>query len=208
MFAFLLGLAWLILTPVCVWLLFSRDRSGAVRAAAVVTLGALQVRTTVIGFADRHPVTPSAAPASSPAAAPPVAVAAPDGANGSVAASGADAPPCPARILSPEAVRLRRSGGSLNVTVFWKAGTPPCEEAAVALRPSGKRLGILLRAGDAGEHPAGARGEMRTAPVRVTRGVASLQLRFTPRRHQHRRYVAVNVHTGHRIPDARPGQYR
>lgn len=207
MFAFLLGLAWLILTPVCVWLLFSRDRSGAVRTAAVVTLGALQAGTMVIGFTDRHPASSSAAPASSrrassqassAAAAPPVTAA--------PGASDAGTSSCPARILSPEAVRLRRSGDALNVTVFWTAGTPPCEQAAVALRPSGKRLGILLRTGDAGEHPAEDREGMRTAPVRVTGGVASVRLRFTPPRHHRRRYVAVDAHTGHRIPDVRSGR--
>ncbi|MFC0862971.1 hypothetical protein ACFHYQ_11770 [Sphaerimonospora cavernae] len=204
MFALLLGLAWLILTPVCVWLLFGRDRSGSVRATAVVTLGTLQVATMVIGFTSRHPTS------TGPAGRAPIAEApiAGDGAGGAGDAGVIDqaTSSCPPRILSPEAVRLRRSGGTLNVTVFWKAGTPQCDEAAVALHPSGKRLGILLREGGAAGEPLP--GEMRTAPVHVTRGMASLHLRFTPRRGHHRNYVAVNVHTGRRIPSARPGQYR
>ncbi|GIH70572.1 hypothetical protein [Sphaerimonospora thailandensis] len=201
MFALLLGLAWLILTPVCVWLLFGRDRSGSVRAAAVVTLGTLQVATMVIGFANRHPTSTGPA-GQAPIAEAPITG---GGAGGAGVIDGATSS-CPPRILSPEAVRLHRSGEALNVTVFWKAGTSQCDEAAVALHPSGKRLGILLREGGAAGEPLP--GETRTAPVHVAQGMASLRLRFTPRRGHHKNYVAVNVHTGRRIPSARPGQYR
>lgn len=206
MFAFLFGLAWLILTPVCVWLLFGRGHKAALRAAAVAVLSALQVGTLAVGFANRSATSTAGPPAarSQPAAAP---------ALGNAAAQGAG--PCQDRTLTPEAVRLRRSGAALNITVFWKAGTSRCDTATVTLRPSGRRIGILLREGPpthpetAGEGAAGrntasgGREETHTAPTRVAHGMASLRLRFTPRQHNHKRYVAVDINTGDRISQLR-----
>lgn len=204
MFAFLFGLAWLILTPVCVWLLFGRDHRAALRTAAVVVLGALQAGTLAVGFASRSPGASTAGSSRSPAA--------PATPGGAVAQ---DAEPCSGRVLTPEAVRLRDSGAALNVTVFWKADASRCETAAVTLRPSGRRIGILLREGAPTRSGASARGdaaargreETHTAPIRVAHGMASTRLRLTPRRHSHRRYVAVDISTGEQIPRLRSGDH-
>lgn len=224
MIAFSLGLCWLVLTPVSVWLIFGRGHRSALRAAGALTLAALQTATIALGFAQR----PGAVPAQTvavrdPGAATPGgrAPAAPGqdepgeqsgqetpGGPAGPAPSPASPPPalsggpaCDQRVATPDAVRLSFRGRALHgLTVYWPATTGQCDTATVAVHQAGHRLRIWVQEGAEGESQEGT----HHVPIRVEGGVASLSLRLSPvtrtvTRH-HRRYVAIDGHTGDRIP--------
>ncbi|MEU8272872.1 hypothetical protein ACFYOK_18680 [Microbispora bryophytorum] len=216
MFAFSLGLCWLVLTPACVWLLFGRGHRGALRAAGALTLAALQTATIALGFAqpgaepartvavrdaraagpgDRAPVAPGqdgqnvpggpAGSAPSPASSPPVA---------------SGRPACDQRVTTPDAVRLSFHKRALHgLTVYWPATLQQCDTATVAVHRAGHRLRIWVQEGAEGAEGARQEGTHRV-PIRVEGGVASLSLRLSPVTRHHRRYVAIDGHTGDRIP--------
>ncbi|WP_169950263.1 hypothetical protein [Microbispora sp. H11081] len=217
MFVFSLGLCWLILTPVCVWLLFGRGHRGALRAAGALTLAALQTATIALEFTqrpaaepartvavrnpgtatlgERAPATPgqdaldrrdtpddSAGSAPSPAVSPPVA---------------SGRPACEQRVTTPDAVRLSFHGRTLHgLTVYWPAATDQCDTATVAVRQAGHHLRIWVQEGTEGGRQEGA----HRVPIRVEAGVASLSLQLSPVARHHRRYIAIDGHTGDRIP--------
>lgn len=222
MFVFLLGLSWLVLTPVCVWLLFGRAHHGMLRTTAALTLAALQAGTLFAGFSEEPfgPIAPASVLARHAGAASDAAGRAGYGklvgprrpagpATGGAAEPGSSqpdehagrpdgaSPHCAVRALAPQAVRLSRHATRLDdVTVYWAAATHECGTATVALRHSGRRLRIWLREGAVKAHRHGT----RTLPVRVADGLASLDLHLNrplrPRAH----YVAIDARTGHRIP--------
>ncbi|GII56353.1 hypothetical protein Pth03_47420 [Planotetraspora thailandica] len=188
MFALVLGLSWLVLTPLCVWMLFGRDRGGTARVIAALTLVGLQTGTVLIGIAEEHQehgqATHIAARATPSPSAPPT--------------PSPRARPCATRALSPSSVRLsRRETGLDGMTVYWAASPDECGTASVALHPDGRRLQIWLREGAA--HHKGA----RILPVKVAGGLASLELRLSPPLRPRSQYVAVDARTGHRIPERR-----
>ncbi|MBO4273301.1 hypothetical protein, partial [Microbispora triticiradicis] len=155
MFAFSLGLCWLVLTPVCVWLLFGRGHRGALRAAGALTLAALQTVTIALGFAQRPEATPARTVAvrdtgaAEPKERPPVA------SGGSV---------CDQRVATPDAVRLSFRGRALHgLTVYWPATTGQCDTATVAVHQAGHRLRIWVREG---AEDGGQEGTHRV-PIRV-----------------------------------------
>ncbi|MEV4295488.1 hypothetical protein [Microbispora rosea] len=204
MFAFLLGLSWLVLTPVCIWLLFGRGHRGVLRATGALTLAALQTVTMTVGFvqeparvpaqtvavrdpradasrpADVRPVqTPGVAAAATPSPAP------------------AGSPACDSRVPDPEAVRLSFHGRALHgLTVYWPASSAQCDVATVAVHQAGRRLRIWLQEGAKARQHEGE----HNVPVRVEQGMASLSLRLSTVTRRHRRYVAINGHTGDKIP--------
>ncbi|MBP2705240.1 hypothetical protein JOL79_15595 [Microbispora sp. RL4-1S] len=202
MLAIMLGLSWLVLTPVCVWLLFGPHRSRPLRGLAVFVLTSLQATTMVLGFAEQAPRPAPSVLARSGAATTPETVAGAGGSAGPDAAPAAPLSPqdatdaasgCASRVPVPEAVRLSLRGRILTgVTVYWPAAVGECDVAAVALRHAGGRLRLWVHEGTPGHHRKGA----RTLPVRVTGDTASLDVRLTrPIRH-HAHLVAVNGHTG------------
>ncbi|MBX6384693.1 MAG: hypothetical protein IRZ07_17285 [Microbispora sp.] len=202
MFAFLLGLSWLILTPVCVWLLFGRGHRGSLRVTGALTLVALQAITMVVGFTQESARTPAQTVAvrdprtglpGVPAARPPRAAGTP-----TPAPSPGGSPACDPRIPDPEAVRLSFRGRALHgLTVYWPASPAQCDTATVAVRQAGRRLRIWVQEGaGAARQPEGA----HSVPVRVEQGMASLSLRLSSVTRRHRRYVAINGHTGDKIP--------
>ncbi|ETK33879.1 hypothetical protein [Microbispora sp. ATCC PTA-5024] len=197
MLAILLGLSWLVLTPVCVWLLFGRHRAASLRVLAGVTLTGLQAATMAYGFIE-EPLTREAVLTPRPAARagapgalpvlplPPAAAAQPS--------AGDD---CASRMLAPEAVRLSLRGRVLHgITLYWPASFAECGTAAVALHHDGGRLRLWLHEGTPSRYHEG----LQTVPVHVNGGTASLDLRLTQPIRHHRRYVAINGHTGRRIP--------
>lgn len=201
MFAFLLGLTWLVLTPICVWLLFGRGHKGMLRVTGALTLAALQAVTMIVGFtqesaripartiAERDPRADADHAAGLPATrSAPAAAATP---------SPRSAPACDPRIPNPEAVRLSFQGRALHgLTVYWPASPAQCDTATVAVQQAGRRLRIFVQEGVAARQHEGA----HHVPVRVERGMASLTLRLSAVTRHHRRYVAINGHTGDRIP--------
>ncbi|GAA4595516.1 hypothetical protein GCM10023194_65200 [Planotetraspora phitsanulokensis] len=198
MFAFVLGLSWLILTPVCVWLLFGRGHRGLARAAAALTLAGLQGGTLLMGFIEEPPPSVATVPLARPAGSPSPAVS-----GDAVAATPRPSPSahsCAVRALAPESVRLSRTGSDVDgMTVYWDAAAHGCGTASVALQPVGRRLRIWLEEGTADRH----KGE-RTLPVTVADGRASLDLPLSPPLRPHTHYVAIDARTGHRIP-LKPG---
>ncbi|WP_405084070.1 hypothetical protein [Microbispora sp. NBC_01389] len=226
MFAFSLGLCWLVLTPVCVWLLFRRGHRGPLRAAGAVTLVTLQAATIAFGFAQRHGAVPAQTVAVRDPGAPAPEGRAPavpgrdeqDGQSGQDRQSGQDAPDAPGgpapspvspppaasgepacdqRVATPDAVRLSFRGRALHgLTVYWPATTGQCDTATVAVHQAGRRLRIWVQEGAEGGRQEGT----HHVPIRVEGGVASFSLRLGPATRQHRRYVAIDGHTGDRIP--------
>ncbi|MGW5264305.1 hypothetical protein ACWEQG_25310 [Microbispora sp. NPDC004025] len=203
MFAFLLGLTWLVLTPVCVWLLFGRGHRGLLRVTGALTLAALQAATMVVGFtqeAARTPARTVAVRAPHTGAGRPAGVAPSTGAVAAPSPAPAGSPACDSRIPDPEAVRLSFRGRSLHgLTVYWPASPAQCDTATVAVHQAGHRLRIWVQEGATApqaRHPEGA----HHVPVRVEQGTASLSLRLSPVTRHHRRYVAINGQTGDKIP--------
>ncbi|MEV1200937.1 hypothetical protein [Microbispora rosea] len=204
MFAFLLGLSWLVLTPVCIWLLFGRGHRGALRATGALTLAALQTVSMTVGFAQEPARVPAQtvavrdprADASRPADVAPVR---PPGVAAAATPSPAPegSPACDSRVPDPEAVRLSFHGRALHgLTVYWPASSAQCDVATVAVHQAGHRLRIWLQEGAKARQHEGA----HNVPVRVEQGMASLSLRLRTVTRRHRRYVAINGHTGDKIP--------
>ncbi|GIH60956.1 hypothetical protein Msi02_17730 [Microbispora siamensis] len=216
MFAFLLGLSWLVLTPVCIWLLFGRGHRGLLRVTGALTLVALQTATMITGFTERSARIPAqtvavrdpraavGADANGPAGAqagqaPRAAASATPSAAPTPAPTPAPSgqPACDSRVPNPEAVRLSFHGRALHgLTVYWPASPAQCDTATVAVHQAGHRLRIWLREGAEARQHEGA----RNVPVRVEQGMASLSLRLSPATRHRRRYVAINGHTGDKIP--------
>lgn len=214
MFAFLLGLTWLVLTPVCIWLLFGRGHRGVLRVTGALTLAALQAVTMIVGFgqesarvpaqtvAVRDPRAGADQPAGDQAAQPPRAAAAatpsPAPAPTPTPTPTQGGPPsCDSRVPNPEAVRLSFHGRALHgLTVYWPASSAQCDVATVAVHQAGRRLRIWLQEGAKARQHEGA----HNVPVRVEQGMASLSLRLSTVTRRHRRYVAINGHTGDKIP--------
>ncbi|WP_147944475.1 hypothetical protein [Microbispora sp. CSR-4] len=204
MFAFLLGLSWLVLTPVCIWLLFGRGHKGVRRATGALTLAALQAITMTVGFAQEPARVPAQtvavrdprADASRPADARPTPSPGVAAAATPFPAPGAP-PACDSRVPDPQAVRLSFHGRVLHgLTVFWPASPAQCDTATVAVHQAGRRLRIWVQeGGDARQHEGA-----HNVPVRVEQGMASLSLRLGSVTRNHRRYVAINGHTGDKIP--------
>ncbi|MFC4114761.1 hypothetical protein [Nonomuraea zeae] len=172
MLAVSLGVAWLLLAPLSLWLLVkgtNRERAGA-----VVTLALLECATFTMDSA-LHPSTPFR---------PAVAHALP-------AAPRA----CEAGFPVP---RSARAGKDLVLT--WAAGPRECGTAEAAVRTQGRKVLVWLREDprlDA-RRPAHAPGHKHvfTLPVRVEDGEATLTVPF----HVKPGYIPVDGRTGRRIP--------
>ncbi len=189
MFAFLLGLSWLVLTPVCIWRLFGREQSRLARVTGVLTLAALEAATLTVGWMEQPPPD---LPGRAPVAAAPAPATSPR------------SPACATRTPAPESVRLsrRRHQGVRGLTIYWTASPQQCETATVTFQRAGRRVRIWLDEGAAGGDDVQGR-ESRTLPVRVSEGRAALDLALMPPLRPGPRYVAVDGRTGHRIPERR-----
>ncbi|MEV0582282.1 hypothetical protein [Nonomuraea sp. NPDC050310] len=102
----------------------------------------------------------------------------------------APAPPaaCAERFPAP----LRGQVGHEHLTLSWPAAAGECARAEVLVRQKGHRLRVWV-------HEGGARHEQATVvPVSVSEGVASLRVPVEPGGRG--RFLAVDSHTGERIP--------
>ncbi|MEU8247576.1 hypothetical protein [Nonomuraea sp. NPDC048916] len=176
--AFSLGLAWLVLGPLSLWVLV-RGRNPA-RLGALLTVAALEVATITT---EAH--SPLEVVAHDMPSVPDQAV-------------------CAERRPVPESARL--DGRHDGLALSWPAAPGECATARVVVRHDGRRLRVWVREGPPeGEHrgepyvghgearPAGA---PRTLPVRVEHGAASLVVPLDGGSH----YVPVDGRTGRRIP--------
>ncbi|MEN3536209.1 hypothetical protein AAH991_13920 [Microbispora sp. ZYX-F-249] len=204
MFAFLLGLTWLVLTPVCVWLLFGRGHRSLLRVTGALTLAALQAATMVVGFnqeAARTPARTVAVRAPHSDAGRPADVRPSTGAAAAPSPVPTGSPACESRVLNPAAVRLSFQGRALHgLTVYWPASPAQCDTATVAVHQAGHRLRIWVQEGASVPRAGHHEGAAHNVPVRVEQGTASLSLRLSPVTRHHRRYVAINGQTGDKIP--------
>ncbi|MER6942687.1 hypothetical protein ABT294_01570 [Nonomuraea sp. NPDC000554] len=126
MLAFCLGLAWLLLAPLALWVLV-RGRNPA-RVGAVLTFGLLEAATMAL-----QP-TGSAEPAPE------------------IVAHGLPATPqCEVRTPVPESARL--DGPRDGLLLSWPAASDECATAKVVLRQDGRRLRVWVHEGPLkGEH--------------------------------------------------------
>ncbi|WP_433349947.1 hypothetical protein ACQP25_38565 [Microtetraspora malaysiensis] len=200
MFAFLLGLSWLVLTPICIWRLFGRDQTKIARLTGVLTLATLEAATLAVAWTDQpahemarhglageygdvvaHTPTPSASPSPSPS------------------------PACATRTPAPEFVRPERRGheGVRSMTIYWTAAPQQCGTATVTFRRAGRQVRIWLDEGPARSDDIQGR-QARTLPVHVAEGRATLDLTLMPPLRPGIRLLAVDGRNGHRIPEKRP----
>ncbi|GGP88635.1 hypothetical protein [Streptosporangium pseudovulgare] len=190
----LLGVSWLVLAPLSLWLLV-RGR-GSARAGAVLALAGLEAATVWVSGGGPRTIGPrdtvaaaAAGHAIAPAEPSPAVVRHRAWTAGHAATHpGATGPtpsavPCAARPVVPErAALVRRAGEPRALRLFWPASPDECRTATVLLRREGREVRIWLHEGDEGaegtmEHrPARA----RTVPVTVSDGVASVRTRLTP----------------------------
>ncbi|MEU8142816.1 hypothetical protein [Nonomuraea sp. NPDC048901] len=120
MLTFSLGLAWLLLAPLSLWVLV-RGRNGA-RVGAVVTLALLEAATVAMTAEEREAaVVAHEAPPSVFSMA------------------------CAARTPMPQTARL--SGARDDLTLSWPAAPDECATAQVTLRPKGRGLRVWIREG-------------------------------------------------------------
>ena len=167
MLTFSLGLAWLLLAPLSLWVLV-RGRNAA-RVGALLTLALLEAATVAMTAEEHeaavvaHDVPPSVLPAA-----------------------------CAERTPVPETARL--SGTRDDLTLSWAAAPGECATAQVTLRPEGRKLRVWIHEGP----PRDERKGMRTVPVHVAQGAASLRVPLDPPAPA--RLRPVDGHTGHRIP--------
>ncbi|WP_440098742.1 hypothetical protein [Streptosporangium sp. H16] len=228
---FVLGVSWLILTPLCLWNLF---RGGTlVRLTSVLSLVALEAATiwatTVVQIPARTPIAAPPAPAArapypaSPAAhapAPPPEAAQQgardargaqagreerlaQGEPGARGTSGARDTSCRGRMPAPERVRLaRRQGAPRGVTLFWKARADECDTATVVLHHRKRTIKVWMREDEAENRSSGA----TTWPVSVAGGVASLEVPLTAPVRDTGAFRAIDGRTGRPIALIRPGR--
>ncbi|WP_157530011.1 hypothetical protein [Microtetraspora niveoalba] len=200
MFAFLLGLSWLVLTPICIWRLFGREQSRPARVSGVVTLAMLEAATLTVAWAEQPPHDTDGRSVAGASAH--VAAHAPTPSTSTPSA--APSPACPTRTPAPESVQpARRSrDGVRGLTIYWTAAPQQCRTATVTFRRTGRKVRIWLDEGAV--HGADVQGrESRTLPVRVAEGRAALDLTLMPPLRPGARYVAVDGRTGDRIPEKR-----
>ncbi|AQZ66172.1 unnamed protein product [[Actinomadura] parvosata subsp. kistnae] len=193
-----LGMAWLLLGPLCLWLLVKG--SNPERAGAVATLALLEAGTIAMSVLP-HPAVPATRPAAAHTLrAPPARSAAPRPRSGSTPKQAGphsrSATPmpgsCDERAQVPRLAR-EQPGGSLLLS--WPATPHECDRAVVALRTRDRKLLIWLRTT---RHAARqqTRPGVLTLPVHVRSGTASLTVPL----HGKTRYTATDGRSGHRIP--------
>ncbi|MET9342857.1 hypothetical protein [Nonomuraea sp. NPDC003804] len=147
MLSIALGLAWLVLSPLCLWIVF-RGRVTA-RIGALLTLAALEGATVVLS-----PGHEASDVVAHDVPAPPRPIAA----------------QCPARAPVPQTARLARDHQRLEL--FWSARPDECQTAKVVLRPKGRQLRVWVHEGPWDSRPKGA----RTVPVHVVGDTAWLRM--------------------------------
>ncbi|MFI6319845.1 hypothetical protein ACIBG8_20085 [Nonomuraea sp. NPDC050556] len=172
MLAFALGLAWLVLGPLALWVVV-RGRNPA-RVGAVLTLALLEAGTIWLND-NRQAAPPVMAVASHVVAAPaPVS--------------------CAERIPVPERARMGAHHDSL--TLSWAAAPQECGTAKVVLRHKGAKIRVWIHEGPL----KGVHSGVRTLPVHVADGTASLRVSLDlPSRP---RYLPIDGRSGHKIPSA------
>ncbi|WP_433253257.1 hypothetical protein ACQPYK_09560 [Streptosporangium sp. CA-135522] len=165
-----LGVSWLILAPMCLWLLL-RGR-GSARLGGVVALAGLEAATIWVNSTTGAPPAPTARKA---AVTAPTAREAAVTAPAAVRAAGHAA--CATRLPAPERAQpASRRGEVRAVRLSWTAVAGECDTATVVLRRDRRDVRVWLHEGPMKHRPADA----RTVPVSVADGTASVEMRLAP----------------------------
>ena len=163
----MLGVSWLILTPLCLWNLLQRrnadpadERHGAGLAGGGHDLGRFGRPGSRTDPDRRVPASQGSS-----------------GFCGPCREGGPSAASCPTRLPAPERARLARHQGTLrSVTLFWRARTDECDTATVVLRHRNRAIKVWMHEGSMKRRPTDA----RTLPVSVAGGVASMKVPLAP----------------------------
>ncbi|MFD1495907.1 hypothetical protein ACFSIL_05790 [Streptosporangium lutulentum] len=172
----MLGISWLVLTPLCLWNLF---RGGTlIRLTSVMALVSLEAATIWATSAVQPPAPAPVAASPFPAGtAAPAETAAPARTTAPAAKGTRHAASCPTRLPAPERARLARHQGTLrSMTLFWTARTDECDTATVVLRHRNRAIKVWMHEGDLRRKP----NDARTLPVSVAGGVASMKVPLAP----------------------------
>ncbi|MFC5831897.1 hypothetical protein [Nonomuraea insulae] len=174
MLALSLGVAWLILAPLCLWLLVKGSK--AERAGAIATLALLEAGTIAMNaLATPSRIRPATEPASHAVPVP--------------------MPACDERAPVP---RSARAGAELVLT--WPAVPRQCDTAEVVLRAHGRRLLVwLYETTRTGEHTAVLTTRHRnvfTLPVHIKSGTVTLKVPL----HEKSGYILTDGRSGRPIP--------
>ncbi|GAA2206144.1 hypothetical protein GCM10009850_016020 [Nonomuraea monospora] len=173
-----LGMAWLLLAPLCLWLLVKG--SNRERAAAIATLALLEAGTIAMTSIP-HPAIPIRPAAARPLPAPPTRTAATP-----MPAS------CDERAQVPHAAEVRHGN---ELLLSWPAAPRECGCAEVALLAGDRKLLIWLRTTPrTGRHES--RKGLLTLPVHVKDGTASLTVPL----HREERLTPADGRSGRPIP--------
>lgn len=174
MLALSLGVAWLVLAPLCLWLLIKGSKTE--RAGAIATLALLEAGTIAMNAL--------AAPSRAQPATAHAAHAVP-----------APMPACEERTPVP---RSARAGSELVLT--WPAVPRQCDAAEVVLRAHGRRLLVwLYETTLTGEHKAVLTTRHRnvfTLPVHIKGGTVTLKVPM----HEKSGYILTDGRSGRPIP--------
>lgn len=147
MLAIALGLGWLVLGPLSLWVVL-RGRNPA-KVGAVLTLALLEVGTVWLN--DHHSPPPAAA----------------------TTVDSHDVPPAPAcQEGTPVPSHARLAGHHDSLTLSWTARAQECATAKVVVRHKGVKLRVWIHEGPLSGHHEG----VQTVPVRVEGATASLRL--------------------------------
>ncbi|TMR95400.1 hypothetical protein [Nonomuraea basaltis] len=173
MLALSLGVAWLLLAPLSLWLLLKGNT--AERVGAIVTLALLEGGTIVMDTVIQQHV-----------------------ADHSVVVHDVSPPPTPTCDERTPAPRSAEVGKALVLT--WAAAARECETAEVTVRTEGRRLLIWLRAGPSpGRRKTMltvGRDVALTLPVRVQGDTAAVTVPLPEKTGR----IPVDGRTGRRIP--------
>ncbi|MEV0618006.1 hypothetical protein AB0I81_32105 [Nonomuraea sp. NPDC050404] len=185
-----LGLAWLLLAPLCLWLLVKGSRSE--RAGAIVTLALLEAGTITMN--SLHPTIPVQQAAAHTMPAPPAphrTLSSPGPVSPAPAARTTVLPgSCDEHDPVPRSARVGK-----ELVLVWPALPRECGAAEVTLRARGRELLIWLHEsphlGERGSHP-----NVLVRPVVVTDGMASLRVPLPGRPD----CIPTDGRSGRRIP--------
>ncbi|TYB67164.1 hypothetical protein FXF51_14820 [Nonomuraea sp. PA05] len=181
-----LGMAWLLLAPLCLWLLIKG--SNRERAAAIATLALLEAGTIAMTSLP-HPAIPVRPAAARPLPAPPTRTAATPPTRTTATPMPAS---CDERAQVPHTAEVRHGN---ELLLSWPAAPRECGCAEVALLASDRKLLIWLRTTPrTGRHEA--REGLLTLPVHVRDGTASLTVPL----HREKRLTPADGRSGRPIP--------
>jgi hypothetical protein len=198
--AFTLGLLWLVLAPLSLWVLL-RGRPIQ-RVMSVLTLIALEGATIALDHSGRHielKPTPALA-GTAPAEAGATVADVPDARDTQDPVPYGGRPTelaCADRVHTVDRVRAERRGDRLRrLTISWQAAPEECGTATVAARRTGRTIELWAHQGDV----PGGPDDARVLPVRIKGERAVVRLPLAPPPPARHAYTILDGRTGRVLP--------